>query len=120
MADSLAAVLAGDDDGSAMFSKHSKQSTKIKVAIVLNQLAATEPPPLASSFEIQKNTLPTDTPNHKMTPSAAASIPASWCYVLVHSRALPWLVERLPSNSDAINTATNSSQGIDLCVKCGG
>eukprot|EP00578_Thalassiosira_sp_NH16_P014595 CAMPEP_0181121702 /NCGR_PEP_ID=MMETSP1071-20121207/24890_1 /TAXON_ID=35127 /ORGANISM="Thalassiosira sp., Strain NH16" /LENGTH=794 /DNA_ID=CAMNT_0023206561 /DNA_START=119 /DNA_END=2506 /DNA_ORIENTATION=+ len=89
------------------------ESTKIKATIIMNQLAATEPPPpVASSFDQEQFSPYGHPPN--MPP--AASIPTSWCYVLVHSQALSALVQQLPL--PAPSSANHPRGGLELCEKC--
>lgn len=77
----------------------SYQRVRITAAIILNQLAATEPPPPSMASTPLEEYSPYGPPP---TPaSQTSSIPPSWCYVIVHSPALQALVQNIdpPPNS---------------------
>jgi len=99
----------------SMNATSSYQSNQIKAVIALNQLAATEPPPpLASSFDQEKFS-PYGHPPKQLSATALSAIPTSWCHALVHSNALPALVQRVPSS---LNSFLGNENGLELCAKC--
>ena len=82
------------------------ESIKIKAVVVLNQLAATEPPPIVSSSFDQYS------PYGNTNQSSKVEIPTSWCYVLVNSGTLNQLVSLL--NNDNVSSIELSTKVIGV------
>jgi len=101
---------ANDDD------THHRRSVQIKAAIVLNQLAATEPSSapidIVSPFD-QEQFSPYGHPPPPNNMATTGTIPTSWCHVLVHSQALSTLVQQLPTTQ-----AVSFNNELELCEKC--
>lgn len=111
LADALAKILCSTANTPDATLYH---STQIKAAIVLNQLAATEPPPpIDSSFD-QEQFSPYGHPQRSSRSEIIASTPTSWCHVIVHSGALPTLVQHIPPLTDG-----NIKSNMDLVFSPG-
>lgn len=108
LADTLATVLGADATDA---SDASLQSIQSQVSITLTQLSATEPPPPPITSYDQEQFSPYGHPSHEMN-HVLADAPTSWCFVLVNSRALEALIQRITV------TPKSSIYDVDTVEKC--
>ncbi|KAL7486569.1 hypothetical protein ACHAW6_015180 [Cyclotella cf. meneghiniana] len=111
LAESLALILNAT---TAENSSAKLQSIQVHAAIALTQLSATEPPPPPVTSFDQDQFSPYGHPPLELS-SALASAPPSWCHVVVNSRALSSLIQKMTIPA---LTASITPCDIDICQKC--
>jgi hypothetical protein len=122
LASSLGYILSSSYNGHS--NTNNDNIVQIKAAIVLNQLAATDPPPPPSSALQYQIQLVESSSTTATATATTREIPTSWCHVIVNSKDLLLsLLRQLPSSPSSsascinLSSNNNSSGSIALAEK---